>query len=71
MNFRIIAIFFLITMSFSQFKMAKAQVPFPNEIKKAFVSGDSKKLALYFDQNIELLLINRGDVYSKAQAEAV
>ncbi len=71
MNFRIIVIFLLITTGFSQFKMAKAQVPFPNEIKKAFVSGDSKSLALYFDRNVELLLIDKGDVYSKAQAELI
>ncbi|MEN8119748.1 MAG: DUF4783 domain-containing protein [Bacteroidota bacterium] len=71
MNFRIIAIFFLITMGFSQLKTVKAQSRFPNEIKKAFVSGDSKKLALYFDRNVELLLIDKGDVYSKAQAELI
>ena len=71
MNFRIIVIFFLITVGFSQLKMAKAQSSFPNEIKKAFVSGDSKKLALYFDRNLELLLIDKGDVYSKAQAELI
>ena len=71
MNFKIIAIFLLTIAGFGQLKTAKAQVAFPKGIIKAFVSGDSKKLALYFDRNIELLLIDKGDVYSKAQAELI
>ena len=64
-------IYILLIIGFCQAEMTKAQSVFPNEIKKAFVSGDSKKLASYFDQNVELLLIDKGDVYSKAQAELI
>jgi hypothetical protein len=43
----------------------------PAGIKKAFVSGDSKLLATHFTQSIELLIKNKEDVYSKAQAELI
>jgi len=56
---------------FGHLEMVKAQSVFPDEIKNAFVSGNSKKLALFFDRNVELLLIDKGDVYSKAQAELI
>ena len=70
MGYRIIGIYFFI-ICFGIFNQAKAQSTFPNAIKKAFISGDSKKLALFFDRNVELLLIEKGDVYSKAQAELI
>ena len=71
MYLKIITIYIFVIIGFCQTEMTKAQSVFPNEIKKAFVSGDSKKLASYFDQNVELLLIEKGDVYSKAQAELI
>ncbi len=71
MNFRIIAIFFLLIAGFGQLETAKAQSVFPKEIKKAFTSGDSQKLSAHFDQNVEILLVDKGDVYSKAQAALI
>ena len=70
-NFKIITILLFLTASFGHFKMAKAQTSFPKEIKKAFSVGDSKKLSAYFAQNVEILLIDKGDVYSKAQAALI
>ncbi len=56
---------------FSHLSRVKAQSCFPKEIKKAFSTGDSERLSAYFDLNVEILLVDRGDVYSKAQAELI
>lgn len=71
MKFSVIAISYILIIYFGNLNIAKAQSSFPKEIKKAFISGNSKKLAHYFDRNIELQLIDKGDVYSKAQAEII
>jgi hypothetical protein len=42
-----------------------------DEISNAICSGDSKQIALYFGNNIDLTLMNQEDVYSKAQAEQI
>lgn len=47
------------------------QYKLPDEIKKAFVSGNSEQLAVYFDRNVEIMLLERGDVYSKEQAQLI
>ncbi len=49
----------------------KGQDTFPKELRNAFASGNSEKLARYFGKNIELMLLDKGDVYSKAQAELI
>lgn len=43
----------------------------PKPIKKALISGDAKDLASHFDKNIELLVLDNADIYSKAQAELI
>lgn len=43
----------------------------PPEIKKALLAGDSKLLATHFNQSVELMIKNKEDVYSKAQAELI
>lgn len=43
----------------------------PDEIISAIKSGNAKDLAKYFNQNIELVILNEEDVYSKAQAELI
>jgi len=43
----------------------------PDGIRQAIISGNSKKLAVFFSQNVELLIKNTEDVYSKAQAEII
>ncbi|MCF6242967.1 MAG: DUF4783 domain-containing protein [Bacteroidales bacterium] len=49
----------------------KSQSIFPEELKNAFILGNSEKLASYFGKNIDLMLLDKGDVYSKAQAELI
>lgn len=46
---------------------ANAQVP--NEILLSFDTGNSKLLSEYFNQNVELKVLDNENVYSKAQAE--
>jgi hypothetical protein len=43
----------------------------PNEIIQSLKSGNAKALASYFNQNVELVILNDDNVYSKAQAEQI
>jgi len=47
----------------------KAQVP--DEIIQSLKSGDSKKFSAYFNQNIDMAVLENDNVYSKAQAEQI
>ena len=40
-------------------------------IKQSFKSGDAKMLADFFNQNIELVVLDNDNVYSKAQAQQI
>lgn len=48
---------------------ANAQIP--DEIILSFKNGNSKTLADYFNQNIELVVLEDDNVYSKAQAQQI
>jgi hypothetical protein len=43
----------------------------PDEIISSLKSGNAKILASYFNQNVELVILNDDNVYSKAQAEQI
>ena len=43
----------------------------PDEIVSSLKSGNAKVLATYFNQNIELVILENDNVYSKAQAEQI
>ena len=47
----------------------KAQIP--DEIIQSLKSGDSKTLSTYFNQNVELVVLENDNVYSKAQAQQI
>lgn len=47
----------------------KAQVP--DEIIQSLKSGNSKTLSEYFNQNVELVVLENDNVYSKAQAQQI
>ncbi len=66
----IIAYLFIIFI-LSVTSLIEAQNVFPSEVKQAIISGNSQHLADFFNQNIELLIKNKEDVYSKAQAEHI
>jgi hypothetical protein len=43
----------------------------PDEIYSAIKSGNSKELAKYFNNNIDLVILDKEGVYSKSQAELI
>jgi hypothetical protein len=43
----------------------------PNEIYSAIKTGNSKELAKYFNNNIDLVILEKEGVYSKPQAELI
>ena len=57
----------------SAFVMAahQAGAQIPDEIILSFKNGNSKTLAEYFNQNIELVVLEDDNVYSKAQAQQI
>lgn len=48
---------------------ASAQVP--KDIIKSFDTGNSKLLSDFFNQDVELVVLDNDNVYSKAQAEQI
>lgn len=50
-------------------KVTSAQVP--NDIIVSFETGNSKLLSGFFNQNVELVVMDNDNVYSKAQAEQI
>ena len=48
---------------------ASAQIP--DELVLSFKTGNSTTLSTYFNQNIELFVLDQDDVYSKAQAQQI
>ena len=42
-----------------------------DDIANAIRSGDSRQIASYFSNNVDLTILNQEDVYSKAQAELI
>ena len=48
---------------------AKSQVP--DEIILSLKSGNARVLSEYFNQNVELVVLDNDNVYSKAQAEQI
>ena len=50
-------------------KLTFAQVP--NDIIVSFETGNSKLLSEFFNQNVELVVMDNDNVYSKAQAEQI
>jgi hypothetical protein len=43
----------------------------PGEIISSLKTGNAKVLASFFNQNVELVILNDDNVYSKAQAEQI
>lgn len=43
----------------------------PDEIIQSLKTGDSKTLSTYFNQNVEMVVLDNDNVYSKAQAQQI
>ncbi|MBT3382611.1 MAG: DUF4783 domain-containing protein [Prolixibacteraceae bacterium] len=50
---------------------AGSQAQIPDEIILSLKSGNSKVLSSYFNQNVELVVLDNDNVYSKAQAQQI
>ncbi|HKI87962.1 MAG TPA: DUF4783 domain-containing protein [Draconibacterium sp.] len=49
----------------------QSQAQIPNEILLSFQSGNAKVLSRYFNQNVDLVVLDDQNVYSKAQAQQI
>jgi hypothetical protein len=47
------------------------QEKIPNDIIVSFETGNAKILSGYFNQNVELVVLDNDNVYSKAQAQQI
>lgn len=56
---------------FSFFTVSQVFAQIPDEIILSLKSGNAKVLATYFNQNVELVIPENDNVYSKAQAEQI
>lgn len=62
---RIFFLFSLLSLNFS----VKAQIT--DEIIQCLKTGNAKSLSQYFNQNVELVVLENDNVYSKAQAQQI
>lgn len=53
------------------FATGNAMAQVPDDIVASFDTGNSRLLAGYFNQNVELVVLDNDNVYSKAQAEQI
>lgn len=53
------------------FTLNQAFAQIPDEVILSLKSGNSKVLASYFNQNVELVILENDNIYSKAQAEQI
>lgn len=49
----------------------QSQAQIPNEILLSLQSGNAKVLSHYFNQNVDLVVLDDQNVYSKAQAQQI
>lgn len=64
-------VWILIPLFFFTFSISYQQNAIPEEIYSSLKAGNSKVLAKYFNENIEIVLLNKEGVYSRSQAELV
>ena len=64
----LISLMLLVITGFSENQKVE---PVPEEIITGLKTGNAKMLAASFNQNVELVILNDDNVYSKAQAEHI
>lgn len=62
---------FVMLASFTITPVLQANAQIPDDVVLSLKSGNAKVLAGYFNQNIELAILDDDNVYSKAQAEQI
>jgi len=60
-----------IVMGYSNSSGQNTQNKLPSDIAIAFKVGNAKELARFFNNTIELVILDKEDVYSKVQAEQI
>lgn len=60
---------FFIFLSFYALSYAQEQIP--DKIILSLNTGDAKLLSEYFNQNVQLVILDNDNVYSKAQAQQI
>ena len=68
--YKLITLLFVFSVGMLQFAPAQ-NADVPNEITAALNSGDANKLAGWLNTNVELVIGDKNDVYSKQQAIAI
>lgn len=63
----VLLVFVLGTICFS----TRASAQIPDEIILSLKSGNAKNLSKYFNDNVELVVLDNDNVYSKAQAQQI
>jgi hypothetical protein len=63
--------FYLICAAFILLAFANSLSEIPSQISAALGSGNASMLAQYFNNSIELTLLENEDIYSKTQAEMI
>ena len=53
------------------FVAARLVAQIPDEVVTSFRTGNANTLSGYFNQNIEMVVLEHDDVYSKAQAQQI
>ncbi len=53
------------------FSTVVSQAQIPNDIIVGLESGNAKILSKYFNQNVDLVVLDNNNVYSKAQAQQI
>jgi hypothetical protein len=65
-SFSLLILFGMLVVSAGSF-----QEKIPNDIIVSFETGNAKILSGYFNQNVELVVLDNDNVYSKAQAQQI
>ena len=68
--YKLVTLLFVFTVGMLQFAPAQ-NADVPNEITAALNSGDANKLAGWLNTNVELVIGDKNDVYSKQHAIAI
>ena len=69
---KFILLFLLFTIPFNIYSIHKVDsIKIPEGISIAIKAGNAKELANFFNSTIELVILEKEDVYSKPQAEQI
>jgi len=64
-------ILILLLFMISSFVFSQNQGEIPNGISLALKTGNSKELVKYFNDNVEMVILDEEGIYSKTQAEMI